>query len=209
MAERTLKLQLSERAKRGQMMYHAVPGVYLLVNGVSNLLGGHTEHLWVDLLGIAAGLALFFVLKRELKHKGHSHSKIAWFEVFAGIVVVIEGYHKLHPNEWFQPGTVQMLAGLLFVAVGLFHERLLAFRTLRCTDDGFAMRIRPIYRVSGKWADIKSVALDGNKLVITNKDGSASRSSLRSIENRSEVLAMLQAELTRFTKGASAADAAA
>ncbi|MBK8127477.1 MAG: hypothetical protein IPK53_00670 [bacterium] len=201
MNARSLKLHLSDRAKRGQMMYHAVPGLYLILNGVSNLFGGHVEHLWVDLLGIAAGLALLFVLKRELKHKGHSHGKVAWFEVIAGVVVMIEGFHKLHRDEWFQPGTVQMLAGLLFVAVGLFHERLLAFRTLRCTDEGFAMRIRPIYRISGKWSDIKSFALDEDKLVVTRTDGSTTPSSLRSIENRADVLAMLNAELARSVKG--------
>lgn len=209
MAERALKLKLSDRAKRGQMMYHAVPGVYLILNGVTNLLGGHAEHLWVDLLGIAAGLALLFVLRRELKHKGHGHGQVAWFEVVAGVVVVIEGFHKLHPDDWFQPGSILMLAGLMFVAVGLFHERLITFRSLKCTDEGFALRIRPIYRLAGKWADIQSLALDGNKLVITNKDGSTSSASLRSIDNRQEVLAMLQAELMRFKSGASAADAAA
>lgn len=195
MAERTLKLQLTESARRGQMMYHATPGVMLIVYGVSSLMSGHPEHLWVDVLGIVAGLALLSSLKRELKGKCHGHSRVAWFDVLAGIVVIIEGYHKLHPGKWFQPGTLLMLVGLMFILIGIFHEKINGFRQLTCTDTGFTVRTRLIRFFSGQWKDIKSFALEGNSLVIQRKDNSTEKHSLRRIENRGEVLKVLNEEL--------------
>ncbi|MBL0063250.1 MAG: hypothetical protein IPP40_17655, partial [bacterium] len=151
MAERTLKLNLTEGARRGQMMYHSMPGIMLIVYGVSALLEGHSEHLWVDVLGIVAGAALLISLKRELKSKGHSHSRVAWFDVLAGIAVIIEGYHKLHPGRWFQPGTLLMLVGLMFILIGIFHEKINGFRILTCNDNGFTIRTRLIRSFSGQW----------------------------------------------------------
>ncbi len=197
MAERTLKLNLTESARRGQMMYHSMPGIMLIVYGVSALLEGHSEHLWVDILGIVAGAALLISLRRELKSKGHGHSRVAWFDVLAGIVVIIEGYHKLHPGRWFQPGTLLMLVGVMFILIGIFHNRLNALRRLTCTDEGFKVRTRPIRSFSGLWKDIKSFALDGNSLVIQHKDNSTEKHSLRRIENRAEMLGVLNEELER------------
>jgi len=197
MAVRTLKLKLTDRARRAQMMNHATPGIMLIILGVSALLSGHTEHLWVDILGIVAGLALLISLKRELKSKGHGHSRVAWFDVIAGIVVIIEGYHKLHPGRWFQPGTLLMLVGLMFILIGIFHEKINGFRLLTCTDSGFTVRTRLIRSFSGQWREIKSFALDGNSLVIQRKDNSAEKHGLRRIENRAEVLRVLNEELGR------------
>lgn len=178
------------------MFYHSIPGVLLIITGVSSLLSGHTEHLRIDVLGIVIGAALLVVLKRELKSKHGSHSKVAWFEVLAGIVIVLEGFHKLHHDKsWFQPGTLMMAAGVAVFLLGLFHAKLPAFRKLTYTETGFKVRTRPIRSFSGRWKDIKSFALDGNKLVIEQKNGSTKKHTLRSIENRLDVLKILNEEL--------------
>lgn len=197
MSERTLKLNLTEGARRGQMMYHSMPGIMLIVYGVSALLEGHSEHLWVDILGIVAGAALLISLRRELKSKGHGHSRVAWFDVLAGIAVIIEGYHKLHPGKWFQPGSLLMLVGLMFILIGIFHEKINGFRLLTCTDKGFTIRTRLIRSFSGQWKDVKSFALEGNALVIQHKDNSTEKHGLRRIENKLEVLNVLNEELGR------------
>jgi hypothetical protein len=178
------------------MLFHATPGLYLILNGVSAILSGHAAHLWADVLGIVAGLALLIVLKREFTAKHHAHGKVAWFEVLVGIVVMIEGFHKLHHGKsWFQPGTLLMLVGVLFIVIGIFHNQITSLRRLTCTAKGFKLRTRPIRSFSGEWQDIKSFALEGTSLVIKHQDDSVTKHSLRTIDNRAEVLSMLNEEL--------------
>lgn len=199
MTKRTLQLKLTERARRGQMLFHATPGLYLILNGVSAILSGHAAHLWADILGIVAGLALLIALKRELSAKAHGHSKVAWFEVLAGIVVMIEGFHKLHHNKsWFQPGTLLMLVGVMFILIGIFHNQISSLRRLTCTNEGFKLRTRPIRSLSGEWKDIKTFALESTSLVIKHQNDSITKHSLRTIENRAEVLNVLNEELREF-----------
>lgn len=196
MTKRTLQLKLTERARRAQMLFHATPGLYLILNGVSAILSGHAAHLWADILGIVAGLALLIALKREFTAKHHAHGKVAWFEVLVGIVVMIEGFHKLHHGKsWIQPGTLLMLVGVMFILIGIFHNKLSGQRRLTCTPSGFKLRIRPIRSFSGEWKDIKSFALEGTSLVIKLKNDSVTNHSLRAIENRTEVLNVLNEEL--------------
>ncbi len=209
MPVRVLPLQLTDRARRAQMMNHATPGIMLIVLGVSAILSGHTEHLWIDIVGIIAGVALIASLKREWKHGAHGHSKVGWFDVIAGIVVILEGYHKLHPGKWFQPGSLLMLVGVAFIFVGIFHHKISAARNLTCTDDGFTLRSRLFSSFSGQWKDTKSFALEGNSLVIQRKDNSIKKHGLRRIENKLEVLKVLNEGLGRNTDGAPAAGAAA
>ncbi|MBK6765493.1 MAG: hypothetical protein IPG71_03960 [bacterium] len=194
---RTLQLHLTDRARRAQMMNHATPGIMLIVLGVSAILSGHTEHLWIDIIGIIAGVALIVSLKREWKHGAHGHGKVGWFDIIAGIVIVIEGYHKLHPGKWFQPGSLLMLVGVMTIVIGIFHHRITALRRLTCTNDGFKLRSRLISSFSGKWRDIHNFSLDGTSLVIERRDKSVSRHSLRRIENRLDVLKTLEEELER------------
>lgn len=181
------------------MFNHSIPGLVLIIAGVASLKEGWHEHSWIDLLGLIAGLLLVVSLVRELKAKDeHSHKKIAWFDVLAGIVIMLEGYHKLHPGEWFQPGSVLMFVGALLFFIGLFHSKLPTVRQLKCTAEGFTVRIRPIYSFSDKWANIKSFSLDKNTLLIRKTDDSVEKRSLRKIENRDEVLKVLTEELNAF-----------
>ncbi|MCB9357623.1 MAG: hypothetical protein H6505_03530 [Calditrichaeota bacterium] len=199
MTTRTLPLHLTKRAKRALMFNHSIPGVVLIITGVAALRGGWHEHSWIDLLGLVAGVLLVIALVRELKaEERHEHVKIAWFDVLAGIVITLEGYHKLHPGEWFQPGSVLMFVGVMLFFVGLFHAKLPHIRQLKCADEGFTMRLRPIYAISGKWASIQSIALDRNTLLIRKSDDSVKKHSLRKIENRDEVLRVLNEELAAY-----------
>jgi len=179
------------------MMNHATPGVMLIVLGVSAILSGHAKHLWVDILGIVAGVTLIVSLKREWKHDAQGHSKVGWFDIIAGIVIFIEGYHKLHPGKWFQPGSLLMLVGVLTIVIGIFHHRITALRRLTCTGDGFTLRSRLISSFSGTWRDIQNFSLEGSSLVIERHDTSSSRHSLRRVENRLDVLKALNEELAR------------
>jgi uncharacterized membrane protein YgdD (TMEM256/DUF423 family) len=201
MTTRTLPLQLSKRAQRAMMFNHAIPGLVLIITGAGSLAEGWHEHSWIDLAGLLFGVTQIIVLARELKSKhAHAHKKIAWFEVITGVVIFLEGYHKLHPGKAFQPATMLMILGIVLFFIGLFHTKLPAIRLLTCTDEGFTVRTRPIRYFKGKWAEIKSFSLEGDKLLMRKSDDSLQKRSLRSIENRAEVLQILNEELATYQR---------
>jgi hypothetical protein len=193
MTSETLHLTLTDRARRAQHASHLTPAVMLIVLGVQELMGGEREHLWLDLLGIVLGFALLIAFKREFGRKGgHSHSRVGWFDVLAGMVIALEGYHKLHPGRWFQPGTVLMIVGAVIMLIGFQHHRLPQLRRVICTDEGFSIRTRPFVWLTMRWRDVAGIELEGNRLMIGQENGSHRSINLRRIANRDQVLEMVK-----------------
>jgi hypothetical protein len=195
MATETLHLKLTERARRQQHMSHLSPALLLIFLGIDALLGGHSERLWLDLLGLIVGLALLIAFKREISSKGRHHSRIGWIDVIAGLVLIVEGLHKLHSGKWFQPGTVTMLLGVAVILIGLLHNRLPKLRRLTCTDEDFSLRTRPISSLALMWQEIEKIELKDLRLVLALKDGTQRTINLRRIENRAEAAEMLKTKL--------------
>jgi hypothetical protein len=194
-----IPLHLTEKAKRGKLFAHLSPGILLLLIGVEALISGTSEHLWLDLLSIAAGLGLLFLLRREIKGKsGHvEHPSVHWFEVVAGAVLVLEGVHHLHPGHWFQPGVLTILVGAAVAAMGIFSRRLDKLQRLEISAEGFYLRPRMISRLRMRWDELKDARLDGTTLSLQTKAGTERRISLRRIQNREEVLKALKEGLLR------------
>jgi hypothetical protein len=170
----------------------------LIVAGAQGLLRGEHEHLWLDLLSIIVGVALLLAFKREYQRKGgHSHSRVGWFDVIAGVVIILEGVHKLHAHKWWQPGTLLMAVGAVTILIGFLHHRLPKLRRLICTESGFSIWARPFIRLSMPWSKIESVELVKNRLVVHRTGGGQRSIGLRRIENRAEVVEMLKEHLAR------------
>ncbi|HEY3295475.1 MAG TPA: hypothetical protein VGL38_08550 [bacterium] len=196
MASKTLHLKLTHRAHMAQHRSHLAPALMLIILGMGELVQGEQEHLALNLLGIAAGLALMILFKREASRKGaHSHSRVAWYDVVAGVVIMMEGVHKLHGHKWWQPGTLTMAAGFVVMLAGILQQKLPKLRRLRVTDHGFSLRTRPISSLAMAWSDVESIELKDNRLTVHRKGGGERRISLKRIENRAEALQMLQESL--------------
>jgi len=198
MPTQVLHLKLTHQAHMAQHRSHLAPALLLIYLGVQELWSGEREHLWLNLLGIALGLALVIAFKREAARKGeHRHARVAWYDVIAGSVIILEGVHKLHGHKWWQPGTLTMAVGTATMIIGFQHHSLPKLRRLRCTDEGFSLRIRPISWLVMPWRKVESVELKGNRLMVHDTGGHLHSRSLRRIENRAEVAEMLQEHLAR------------
>ena len=191
---RTIQLHPTARVRRGQQLQHALPALLLIWLGVEELLGGELAHPWVTWLGLIAGSVLLVLLKRNWSRPEHSHGLVDWYDVVAGVVIIIEGYHKIHQGHWFQPGTLTVGLGVAVILMGVFHRQLAARRQLAIDAGGFLLRRRPFGGLRMRWSDLQAVKLDGTTLCLRT-DGSETRVSLRRIENRDQVLKELRAEL--------------
>jgi hypothetical protein len=195
MTKQVLPLRLTDRARRAQAMMHATPGLLLILTGLEGLLSGKSHRPWIDGLGILAGLLLVIMLRRELRSKHATHTGVHWYDVIVGCVIILEGAHKLHKNEWFQPSTILMLVGVLMIVIGFFHHKLELLRRLEWDDERFCLHLRPLYRFSMKWSDLDSVKLDGTTLILTNKSKKTHSVNLRRIENRGEVGSAIEEQM--------------
>lgn len=192
MAELVLPLQLTLRARRGQLVQHAVPAVYLVLIGLEALLAGEGNVHWLDGIGLITGLLLLFLFKRSWRDT-HStaHAGIGWYDVVAGVVIFIEGLHKYHSGKYFQPATLTMVLGVLVVLMGLNHARFQSLRKLTITDAHFTVRTGLLRSLTVPWSEFRSVALHGNTLQVTTNRSSRKSISLRRIENRDAVCAAI------------------
>jgi len=196
MSTETLHLKLTQRARRRQHLSHLSPALLLIMLGVQALLGREQENRGIAMLGLVAGLALLVALQKEFRRKQHSHGRVGWFDVIAGVVIILEGAHELHPGRWFQPGILLMVIGAVTMAVGFLHHRLPKLRKLTCSSDrGFSIRVRPAVRLSMPWDKVEAVELENQHLLIRCTDESFRRINMQRIENRAEAAEMMKRHL--------------
>jgi len=193
MTSETLHLKLTASARLRQHRSHLTPALMLIITGGQALLHGEHEHMWVDLLSVALGLTLMVAFTREFRRKsGHHHGRVGWFDVIAGLVIMMEGFEKIHPGKWFQPGTLLMTVGAVTVLIGFQHQRLPKLRRLKCTDQGFSIRTRPFAWLSMPWERVEGIELEDTRLIIRRAGTTPRRFNLSRIENRAEVAEMLR-----------------
>lgn len=198
---RTLKLHPTRALKARLSATHAVPGLALVLIGLESLAGGaHGTHgpAWLPWVMVAAGAAVLASIAWELiTHDPHHHAPVGWSEMFAGVMLVVEGLHVWHPRAGFQPAHAYGIAGALTFVLGLLHSRISGLRRLRSDDQGFAVRLTPRSRLDAAWDTLASVAREDDELVVTARDGGTRRLSLAQVDNRDEAFALLRAEATR------------
>jgi hypothetical protein len=94
--------------KRVQLLNDGVPGILLLFNGLSSFSNG-PNHPFITYLNILTGTAMLIVMAREMK-QGHGieTSRIGWFDVFAGAVMIVGAIDQYKPYKSFQPATLYL-----------------------------------------------------------------------------------------------------
>jgi prolyl-tRNA editing enzyme YbaK/EbsC (Cys-tRNA(Pro) deacylase) len=199
---RILRLHPTRALKARLSAVHAGPGIVLLLTGVAALSEARGPHshgpAWLPWLMIAAGAAVLASIVWELRtHHPHHHSPVGWTEMFAGVMLVVEGLHLHRPHDAFQAAYGYYSAGVLAILVGLNHARLAGLRRLRVDDLGFDLRLGPFRGTSARWDALAAVARDGNTLVVTPRAGGERRQSLEEADNRDEAFALLRAHAAR------------
>ncbi len=188
MAEDTLYFKPTRRAKLARSFNHVIPGVVLLLLGIESLMHRDTEHLAFALLSIGAGAAVVISFAREMRQSAHAEPHgVNWVDIFAGIVILLEAWHKYKPEKGFQPATLLMLVGVITFLIGIFHAKLARLARLTCNETGFFSRTSPFHKLELLWKDIAAVQSDDSSIKITTKNGRHRKISLRKVENKNAI----------------------
>jgi hypothetical protein len=185
-----------KRRPMAQMMgkiQHAVAGFPLFTIGMHKLQEG--EELPIAIAEMAIGalvLGAFFVeLRAALRHvkgAGHGHSKIGWFDLAAGGMLIYEAIHAPPITPFYFRAT--FLTGVVTVLLGLLHHRLHARkakrRYFRIDDEGIEHKA-PFRSWSIGWNQLKSVDLGGNAAVFERTDGARHTINLGRLHNHEAI----------------------
>lgn len=171
------------------MVNDLLPGILLLLSGLESLDGGESAHAQFAYLNIAAGIAVIAAFLYEVRRGNNaSHKIVSWFDVIAGMVLIVEALNRHHAGRIFQPALLYFIIGLFTIVRGLFHARFPSPRRLVLTDKGFDLRSNPFKRLQMKWEDVDSVDLQGVILSIKSRGGKVYTFNLSRVENRGEVV---------------------
>jgi uncharacterized membrane protein YobD (UPF0266 family) len=199
MAENTIYFQPTKRKKFARSFNHVLAGVLLLLLGIENLSQHGSEHLIFALLSILAGAAVFISFVREMRQLAHTKPHgVNWVDLFAGIVILLEAWHKYKPEKGFQPATLLFVVGVATFCIGLFHAKLAQLARLRCDANGFFARMSPFKNLQLAWQDIAAVQLEAAVIRITANDRRQHKLSLRSVENKNEITAFFDENWRRY-----------
>lgn len=188
MPDNTIYFQPTKRKKFARSFNHVLAGVLLLLLGIENLSQHGSEHLVFALLSIVAGAAVFIAFVREMRQPAHTKPHgVHWVDVFAGVIILLEAWHKYKPEKGFQPATLLFVAGILIFCMGILHAKLAQLARLSCDANGFCARMSPFRKLQLLWQDIAAVRLESAAIRITTKDHRQHKFGLRAVENRNEI----------------------
>ena len=169
---------------------HATAGFPLLLVAMGKLADEGERFIAIAEMAIALAVIVTFAKDLRDAFKKHApHSKVGWFDLAAGVLLIYEAFHGAH----HKPGYMrpQFLAGVVTLAIGIFHARLHAFRNRRRyvkVDETGMELVRPFFRkLSLPWADIHSVDVAGKKAIIRRHDGRHHSFRLNLLHNHDEV----------------------
>jgi hypothetical protein len=180
-----LTIFLDDRRRRlAQLLsklQHVCAGFPLLFIGVNRLVTDESDRP-IAVLEVAIATAVLVAFAQELRAEWrHSakdpetapHPEVGWFDLAAGFLLIFEAFHGAHTK----PGYLRppFLAGLVAIALGLFHRRLQNFahhrRYITIDDIGVELRSSPLRRLKIRWADLASIDLSEAKIVFHRTNG--------------------------------------
>jgi hypothetical protein len=180
------------RARRARMLNDGLPGLLLLLTGLDGITSPGGEHYEIGWLNILVGGALIAVTVFEWrKNASVPETLINKMDLFAGVVLFVEGLNRYKPWKGFQPSYGYFFIGVLVAVKGLVHSKLPVVRRMVLDGEGVAARTSPVRKLSLRWTDISSIAIGDSAIEFQLREGRIRRLGLRRIENRAEVAAAL------------------
>jgi hypothetical protein len=207
-ARRTIDLLLTPRARLRLSLNHVVAGLVLVFTGLGSILEAGLRVLSV--MAVVAGLAVLLATAREARKPAHhGDGETGWVEVFAGIMLVVEGLRVWHPGEWIQPALFYFLAGAAALAIGLASRRIRHFRRIVLDGDGFDFRASPFHRVRGTWSSVAGWTVEKDRIIVVLRDKVRRPIRLGSVLNRDDVVAAFCEVAAMRTSSAAGGDPSA
>ena len=128
----------------------------------------------------------------ELKvSKKEEHAIVSWIDIFAGIVLIVEGINHLHTVRWFQPGTLYIMLGCFTITRGILHTKIPRVRNITFNERGFTAKPTGLIKFSLEWNTLSVVRYENPKVFFTTKTGKTHIMNLRRVENKEEVMTAL------------------
>jgi hypothetical protein len=178
-------------------LMHAGPGLVLFWTGIGILREG--THLLMAWAAIAAGGAVVAaVLLELLKPESHERESIAWVDVAAGLMLIVEGFHVRHPGRLLQPALFYFLAGAASIGVGAGQSRLRRMKRLDLSEEGFSLRATQFRRLDLPWRRLAAFETLPDALLVVTADGQRRRIGLGSVANREEMFRGFAGYAERF-----------
>ncbi|UYZ59476.1 hypothetical protein [Hymenobacter latericus] len=215
-AERlTLYHRHHAKRQRGKALSHLVPALVLL-SSVAAVLGGEA-FTWVTAAEIAVGAAYVVLLVRELLHlRKHPHhrERVAWLELAAAGILLLEGYHIWHrhheaelagaPHKFHVLPWIYAAAAVAFVVIAFRMPQLDARRFLHLHAEGFSVRLKPFARITEvRWAEVQAVEPAGpTDVLVTWPGGRQQRLGLGQMHNAAELQQRVLAHAAQHHLGA-------
>jgi hypothetical protein len=178
----------TRKAKVAKSINHVFAGVLLLLYGLLSLLRHESDHLFLDGLSVAAGAALLFSFFCEIRRSQKAeHHRIGWVDVCAGIVILLEAWHKFNPAKRFQPAVLLALVGIVTLLLGFFHHKLSRIARLKCDERGFFSKSSLWRGLHVRWTDVVAVEYEPAAILVTTRSGRNRRIGLRRYANKEEI----------------------
>jgi len=200
----------SRRRKRGMMAGHAMAGVTLLLAGLDNLDTDSTERFVIGIIMVIAGGALLgAVLKERFGESHESPAAIGWVDIFAGIVLFVDGIEKMTTRVRLLP-FLYIAAGIPYILLGIYHSKLFRHRSLTINDTGVRGRFSRFRSLKFDWTEISSIEIESLKINLTTLAGRRITFDLRDLpiaSDRNTVLEIFKDRANGLTIGKSAPSA--
>ena len=186
----------------------------LLFSAVA-VVTGEEPLSWITGLEFIVGAAYLVLMVRELRllrHHAHHLENVAWLELAAAGILLLEGYHIWHRHHEAEARTGQhafhilpwlyWALALVFVGMAFGAARLVQRRHLHLYDSGFAGRLHPLRpRFQYDIAELARVEPAGAAdLLLTRTNGRQQRLSFESLHDgpahRDRLLAHIRQQLS-------------
>ena len=168
-------------------------GILLASSGYDSIREGHHAS-WLDWVAIVSGAMLLVAFVIEMRRARtatahHSHG-IAWVDVFAAAVTLVEAAHLQHRGKVGLP-FAYLLVAIVLLTVGLMHGRLQRVRRLIVDAHGFDIRTAPWSRTRLAWAAVADVQRAGTVVTVVTTAGDTRRIDLHDMDDADVAIAVL------------------
>ncbi len=182
----TIRLERTRGALRAMLLNDMLPGVAVLLGGLS-LLSLEGQRVFA-ITSLFAGAALCAAGVREWRSSEESTSRFGWVDVCGGVVALLTALATYRPHKTFQPATLGIVVAVLLLVRGLFPQLFPRLRSLRLGEGGFSLRISPLRSCRRTWPELERIETMPRALTLHHRDGRVRTVSLRSVANAEQVI---------------------
>jgi hypothetical protein len=170
------------------MLQHGAAALLLFIGGFGKISAGESEEYLIASLELLAGAAVLVSMFFELrKSKEHEHASIKWMDIFAGVMLAVEGISKFHAGPKHYPLAItNFLAATVTIMVGIFHHRITQATRITLDEEGVSARTSPVRKFRLSWSEIQSIEVDDVAVRFLTKNGER-RIKLNNLTNGQDV----------------------